>query len=112
MGEWGIPSDHAAIELLLAISSIKVKREEKITKVKIDWNLIISDKGGKTEFNERLTELNLTSEVPYTPFFENVLRAARDTATNIVCPITGWFEESADILTPPIKEKHALLSAW
>ena len=56
--------------------------------------------------------MNLTSEVPYTPFFENVLRAARDTATIIKHPITGWFEENEDVLIPPIEEKHALLSAW
>ena len=112
VGDLGIPNDHATIELLIAISAIKVIRENKIAKVKIDWDLIRSDKGKKRGFNKRLNELNLTTEVPYTPFFENVLRAARDTTTTTIRPIISCFEENADILTPPIEEKHALLSAW
>ena len=111
VGDLGIPNDHATIELLIAISAIKVIRENKIAKVKIDWDLIRSDKGKKRGFNKRLNELNLTTEVPYTPFFENVLRAARDTTTTTIRPIISCFEENADILTPPIEEKHALLSA-
>ena len=50
--------------------------------------------------------------MPYSPFFANVLRAARDTATIIKRPVTGWFEENVEILTPPIEVKHELLSAW
>ena len=101
VGDLGIPNDHATIELLIAISAIKVIRENKIAKVKIDWDLIRSDKGKKRGFNKRLNELNLTTEVPYTPFFENVLRAARDTTTTTIRPIISCFEENADILTPP-----------
>ena len=56
-------------------------------------------------FDERLTELNKEDTITYSTFFENVMRAARDTATIIKRPTIGWFEENKELLNPPIKEK-------
>ena len=72
----------------------------------------MSDVSTKQSFNDRLTELNAEDIPSYSPFFENVLRAARDTATIIKRPTIGWFEENEALLQPPIKEKHLLRSKW
>ena len=68
-----IPSDHVAVGLQLSISSIKDNREFKLAKVQIDWNKIRNDASSKQRFNERLSELNLTSKFPYSPLFTNVI---------------------------------------
>ena len=72
----------------------------------------MGNKRTKQGFNDRLTELNTETTPSYSPFFENVLGAARDTATIIKRPTKGWFEENKALLQPPIKEKHSLLSKW
>ena len=48
----------------------------------------------------------------YSSFFENVVRAAKDTATTTKRPTIGWFEEDKELLKPPIKEKHSLQAKW
>ena len=70
----------------------------------------MGDESTKQGFNDRLTELNTETTPSYSPFFENVLRAARDTATILKRPTIGWFEENKELLQPPIQEKHSLLS--
>ena len=62
----------------------------------------------KKHFEERLIELNKEGPITYTTFFENIMHAAKETATTIKRPTTGWFEENKELLKPPIKEKHSL----
>ena len=66
----------------------------------------------KKHFEERLIELNKEGAITYTSFLENVMRAAKDTATTIKRSTIGWFEENKELLKPLIKEKHSLQAKW
>ena len=56
--------------------------------------------------------MNKEGAITYSSFFKNVMGAAKDTATTIKRPTTGWFEENKELLKPPIKEKHSLHAKW
>ena len=59
-----------------------------------------------------MTELNEESTITYSSFFKQFMRTARDTATLIKRPTIRWFEENKELLNPPIKTKHLLLTKW
>ena len=79
---------------------------------KPNWLKKKNDVSTKNYFDERLTESNKEGAITYSSFFENVMSAAKDTATTIKRPTTGWFEENKELLKPPIKEKHSLQAKW
>ena len=72
----------------------------------------MNDVSTKNRFDERLIELNKEGAITYTSFLENVMRAAKDTATTIKRSTIGWFEENKELLKPLIKEKHSLQAKW
>ena len=92
----------------LSVTSIKHTGGTKLAKSQIDWEKIMNDVSTKNYFDERLIELNKEGAITYTSFLENVMRAAKDTATTIKRSTIGWFEENKELLKPPIKEKHSL----
>jgi len=104
VSNFGILSDHAAIEIHLSIFTIKHSGESRISTGITDWGRIENDVSCRRQFNRRLSDLNtIRGGLTYSQFMKNILRAGADTATEIRTKTIGWFEDGKEALLPAIK---------
>ena len=79
----GVRSDHAAIMTQFMLMAIKFNNDRDDITI-IDWQKIQTERTENSIFNTNLFDLTFstdTSDLRYTEFNDNILSAARDTAT-------------------------------
>ena len=112
--DYGVPSDHSAIILILKFP--KEKKEERKSTTNIDWNMILEE-DTKIIFNKflkgNLKKYNFTSnknEISYTVFSDILMKSAREILPPNKIDSPGWFNFSRDILQPLIDERTDILN--
>jgi hypothetical protein len=92
----GTASDHRAVRLKIALSSVKFKAHA-ISQGTIDWPKILSDDHTHMMYNEHLLSLP-TPNMGYDDYREIIL-------------FEGWFQISRTTIAPLLKECNQVLHA-
>ena len=103
----GVASDHQAVRLCLALSSIKFKAHA-ISRGTINWPKILSDEHTRMVYNEHLASLT-TPDMEYDDYQATIMKAGELTATHHKRQCDGWFQMSRTTLAPLLKERNQLL---
>jgi hypothetical protein len=107
----GVASDHQAVQLKIALASVKCKARA-ISKGTIDWPKILSDEYTQMVYKEHLLSLT-TPDMDYDSYQELILQAGALTATHHKHKrqCEGWFQMSHTTLAPLLKEGNQVLHA-
>ena len=100
----GADSDHDAICIKLAITSIKFKGSA-ITKGVIDWTSILNDERYKELYNHHLRCL-VNENTSYDDFNQHIMTAGEFTATLVKEKCEGWFQFNRQELAPIIEQRN------
>jgi hypothetical protein len=105
--ETGVESDHSAVCLKFAITSIKYKHRT-VSQGKIDWTTIMFDERYHEIYNRTLYEMT-TDEMSYDDFNKCILKAAELTAVKVSKKNEGWFQFSRAEVAPLLEERNKML---
>ena len=105
----GVASDHLAVCLTVALSSVKFKKHT-VSRGTTNWAKILSDDHARMEYNEHLLQLT-TNDMDYDEYQEAILQAGALTATHHKRKCNGWFQMSRITLAPLITERNQVLHA-
>ena len=103
----GAESDHAAVAIKLAITSIKFKHNTVI-KGGTDWMKIATAEGCAASYCETLKSL-VDESTLYDNFNEFILKAGEQTAMIIKQKYEGWFQFIRETLSPLLEQRNELL---
>jgi hypothetical protein len=105
----GVASDHRAVRLKVALSSVKFKASA-MSRGTINWPKILTNEHTQMVYNEHLLSLT-TLGIEYNDYQEIILKAGMLTATHHKRQCKGWFQMSQAVLAPFLKEHNKVLHA-
>jgi hypothetical protein len=106
----GVVSDHRALCLQVALSSVKFKAWKSMISGTISWPKILTDEHTRMVYNEHLLSLT-TPGIDYDDYQETILDAGKLSATYHKRQCTGWFQLSRTTLSPLLMERNEVLYA-
>ncbi len=105
----GVASNHQAVRLKIALSSVKLKARAASWGT-INWPKILSDKHTCMVYNKHLLSLT-TLDMDCNSYQEVILQVGALTATHHKRQCKGWFQMSCTTLAPLLKERNQVLHA-
>jgi hypothetical protein len=105
----GVASDHLAVCLKVALSSVKFKKHT-MSRGSTNWAKILSDDLARMEYNGHLLQLT-TNDMDYDAYQEAILQAGALTVTHHKRKCNGWFQMSQTTLAPLLTERNHVLHA-
>jgi hypothetical protein len=105
----GVASNHRAVCLKVALSSVKFQACA-MNRGTINWQKILTDKHTRMVYNKQLLSLT-TPGIEYDDYQEIILAAGMLTATHHKRQCNGWFQMSQAVLAPLPKECNEVLHA-
>jgi hypothetical protein len=87
----GGESDHSAVQLDLAITSLKHKLSTAIDRGTTNWGKIVEDKAMNTRYNDTLLAATNNDYMPYEDFHDKIKKAGNDTALLVKSKGDDWF---------------------
>ena len=105
----GTESDHSAVALRIALTSIKYKGCS-VSRGVINWTKILNDDRYREIYNQHLLNMT-TDDMSYEDFHDHVIKAGELTAMVIQRNCEGWFQFSRDTLAPLIETRNQKLHA-
>jgi hypothetical protein len=106
----GVASDHQAVCLKVALSSVKFKARGAMNRGTINWPKILTDENTRMVYSEHLLSLT-TPGIEYDNYQDIILEAGMLTATYHKQQCNGWFQMSRATLAPLLKECNEVLHA-
>ena len=100
----GIESNHTAVRLDIALTSLKPTTSTALTRRTTDWQKNLTDQPTRQRYNELLVDAITDSPMPYEAFNDAVKKVGEETALRVGSKCDDWFQFNADELTPAIKE--------
>ncbi len=105
-----VASDHQAVCLKVALSSVKFKARGAMNGGAINWPKILTNEHTQMVYNEHLLSLT-TPGIECDNYQEIILEAGMLTATYHKQQCNGWFQMSRATLAPLLKERNEVLHA-
>jgi hypothetical protein len=88
----GVANDHRAVQLIIALLSVKFKARAK-SQGTITWPKILTNKHTQLVYNNHLLSLT-TPEIECDDYQEIILKAGMLTVTHHKCQCKVWFQRS------------------
>ncbi len=107
----GVESDHLAVQLDLALTSLKHKLSTAIDQETTDWHKIVEDKATNTRYNDILLAATNEDYMLYKDFHDEIKKVGRDTALLVKSKGNDWFIFDQDYIAPPINKRNQLIHA-
>jgi hypothetical protein len=105
----GVESDHSAVQLDLAITSLKRKSSTTIDQATTNWRKIVDDKATNTCYNDILLAATNNDYMPYEDFHDKIKKVGNDTALLVKSKGDDWFIFNRDYIAPLISKSNQLI---
>jgi len=110
--EYGIESDHTAVQLDLVLTSLKRTTSTALHRGTTDWRKIATDQPTQQRYNELLADaIADLNDMSYDAFNDAIRKAGEETALIVGSRCEDWFQFNLTDLIPPIEERNHLLHA-
>ena len=96
----GVESDHSAVQLDLARTSLKRKSSTAIDQGTTNWRKIVEDKATNICYNDTLLAATNNDYMPYEDFHDKIKKGGNDTALLVKSKGDDWFIFNRDYIAP------------